>query len=219
MYPEERLMRFRHFLFDFDGTLADSADWVMRTFNDVARRHGFRSVSDEELQMLRGKPNREIVKYLGVPAWKLPIIATDMRKRIAADIDKIKPFAGAHALLRGLAERGAHITVVTSNSEANVRSVLGPETSRHIHGFECGASLFGKARKFKHAIKTSGIALTQTLCVGDETRDIDAAREIGAACAAVLWGYATPEVLKAHKPDYVCETMDGVLQLAQSPPR
>lgn len=164
--------------------------------------------------MLRGRPNREIVKYLGVPAWKLPIIAADMRKRVAADIDKIRPFVGIHALLMGLAERGAYITVVTSNSEANVRNVLGPESSRHVRQFECGASLFGKARKFKHAIKTSGIPLAHTLCVGDETRDIDAAKEIGVACAAVLWGYATPEILKAHTPNYVCETMDDVLRLA-----
>jgi phosphoglycolate phosphatase len=211
-------MAFRHFIFDFDGTLADSADWVMSTFNDVAKRHGFRNVSDEELQMLRGKPNREIVKYLGVPAWKLPMIATDMRKRIAADIDKIRPFPGVQALLTGLAGRDAYITVVTSNSEANVRGVLGPETARYVHQFECGASLFGKASKFKHAIKTSGIPLAQTLCVGDETRDIDAAKEIGVACAAVLWGYATPEVLKAHTPDYVCATMDEVLRLASELP-
>jgi phosphoglycolate phosphatase len=99
-----------------------------------------------------------------------------------------------------------------------VRGVLGPESSGYVHQFECGASLFGKASKFKHAIKTSGIPLAQTLCVGDETRDIDAAKEIGVACAAVLWGYATAEVLKAHAPNYVCASMDQVLELAADLP-
>lgn len=207
-------MPFRHFIFDFDGTLADSASWVMRTFNDVAARHGFKRVSDEELQMLRGRPNREIVKYLGVPAWKLPIIATDMRARIAAEIDQIKPFAGVDTLLSGLAERGAHITIVTSNSESNVRRVLGAQSAGLVHRFECGASLFGKARQIKRAIKLSSIALAQTLCVGDETRDIDAAREIGVACGAVLWGYATPELLRAQQPDYLLDNMEAVLALA-----
>ena len=207
-------MSFRHFIFDFDGTLADSADWVMGTFNDVAARHGFKRVSDEELQMLRGRPNREIVKYLGVPAWKLPIIATDMRARIAAEIDQIKPFEGVDVLLSGLAQRGAYITIVTSNSESNVRRVLGPQSAGLVHRFECGASLFGKARQFKRAIKSSGIQASQTICVGDETRDIDAAREIGVACGAVLWGYATPELLKAQQPDYLLENMQAVLELA-----
>ncbi len=210
-------MPFRHFIFDFDGTLADSASWVMSTFNDVAARHGFRRVSDEELQMLRGRTNREIVKYLGVPAWKLPTIATDMRARIAAEIDQIKPFAGVDALLAALAERGAHISIVTSNSEANVRRVLGSQSAGYVHRFECGASLFGKARQIKRAIKVSGIALAQTLCVGDESRDIDAAREIGVACAAVLWGYATPELLKAQQPEYLLENMEALLELAPTP--
>lgn len=207
-------MFFRHFIFDFDGTLADSASWVMRTFNDVAARHGFRRVSDAELQMLRGRPNREIVKYLQVPAWKLPIIATDMRARIAAEIEQIKPFEGVDALLAGLAQRGARITIVTSNSESNVRQVLGPHSAGFVNRFECGASLFGKARQIKRAIKASAIPASQTLCVGDETRDIDAAREIGVACGAVLWGYATPELLKAQQPDYLLENMQAVLELA-----
>jgi phosphoglycolate phosphatase len=51
--------------------------------------------------MLRGRSNREIVKYLGVPAWKIPIITTDMRERIAADIDQIQLFAGIDTLLAG----------------------------------------------------------------------------------------------------------------------
>jgi phosphoglycolate phosphatase len=211
-------MPFRHFIFDFDGTLADSASWVMRTFNDVAARHGFRRVSDDELQMLRGRPNREIVKYLGVPAWKLPIIATDMRARIAAEIEQIKPFAGVDALLSGLFQRGAYITIVSSNSELNVRTVLGLQSATHVQRFECGASLFGKARQIKRAIKASAIPLAQTICVGDETRDIDAAREIGVACGAVLWGYATPDLLKAQHPDYLLENLTAVLELAPSAP-
>lgn len=209
-------MPFRHFIFDFDGTLADSASWVMSTFNDVAARHGFRRVSDEELQTLRGRPNREIVKYLGVPAWKLPIIATDMRARIAAEIEQIKPFPGVDTLFAALAERGVRITIVTSNSEPNVRSVLGPNSASYVQRFECGASLFGKARQFKRAIKASAIASAQTICVGDETRDIDAAREIGVACGAVSWGYATAELLKAQHPDYVFEHMAQLLELAPS---
>src|SRR3954451_19595424 len=63
-------------IFDFDGTLADSAIWMAGVFNDVADRFGYRRVSEDELQMLRGRSNREIVRYLGVPAWKLPFIAT-----------------------------------------------------------------------------------------------------------------------------------------------
>jgi phosphoglycolate phosphatase len=36
--------------------------------------------------------------------------------------------------------------------------------------------------------------------VGDETRDIDAAREAGVQCAAVTWGIHSRQVLQKHAP-------------------
>ena len=37
-------------IFDFDGTLADSAAWLRSTINDVAQRYGFRQITDAELE-------------------------------------------------------------------------------------------------------------------------------------------------------------------------
>ena len=36
-------------IFDFDGTLADSSDWFLRNFDDMADRFGFRRIADAEL--------------------------------------------------------------------------------------------------------------------------------------------------------------------------
>ena len=40
--------------------------------NDIAKAHGYRSVNEHEIAMLRGKPNREIVRYLGIRFWQMP---------------------------------------------------------------------------------------------------------------------------------------------------
>ena len=78
-------MAYKLVIFDFDGTLADSAGWLFGVLNQVADRYGFRRTSEAEIAMLRGRDNREIVRYLGVPAWKLPLIAAHMRRRVARD--------------------------------------------------------------------------------------------------------------------------------------
>jgi phosphoglycolate phosphatase len=201
------MQRYELFIFDFDGTLADSAAWMIRTLNDVAGQFGLRRVSDEEIAMLRGKSNTEIIRYLGVPMWKLPRIATEMRQRVAREIDQIKLFPGVDELLNSLRASGAKIAVVSSNSEANVRRVLGEATARHIHTFECSASIFGKAHKLRAVMKRLHIEAAATLCIGDETRDIEAAREVGAASGAVTWGYATADVLKTFEPTHIFESM------------
>ncbi len=203
-------MRYDLVIFDFDGTLADSAGWTLGILNEVAVRFGFRTLSDEEKAMLRGQDNRAIVRYLGVPAWKMPLIAAHMRKLVARDAERIALFAGADALLAQLAERGTRLAIVSSNSEENVRRILGPTNAGLIAHYACGASIFGKAAKFRQVLRRSGIPRERTLCIGDETRDIEAATTERLASGAVTWGYATPDLLRAHRPALLFSTLDEI---------
>jgi phosphoglycolate phosphatase len=203
----------RLIIFDFDGTLADSVVWLASVFNDVARAHGFRTIDAAEMAMLRGRGNREIVRYLGVPGWKMPFIAMDMRKRAAAAAAQLKLYADAPELLRELHGKGVTLAIVSSNGEPTVRQVLGPELAGLVSHYGCGASIFGKAAKFRAVLKTAGLAAKEALSVGDEVRDIEAARQVGIAAAAVSWGYATREILAAQSPDHL---FDAPLQILQA---
>ena len=48
------------------------------------------------------------------------------------------------------------------------------------------------------------------IAIGDEVRDIEAARAAGIACGAVTWGYAAPEALRAMQPDMVFERVEEI---------
>lgn len=201
-------MAYRLVIFDFDGTLADSASWMLKVLNRVAAKHRFRSVTEEEAQMLRGLGNREILAYLGVQKWRLPWIAGDMRSRSAAMASEIPLFAGVAGLIADLWGRGIVIAVVSSNSEATIRQVLGPENAARIAHYRCGVSLFGKARKLRELVRQIGAVRDEVLCVGDETRDIEAARAAGLAIASVTWGYATADALRACEPTLMVGSID-----------
>jgi phosphoglycolate phosphatase len=203
--------RFELVIFDFDGTLADSADWAIGQLNGAARRFGFRSVSDEEIAMLRGRTSQEITAYLGIPFWKLPRIAADMRKRMAADAARIALFSGVSELLAALAAAGVRMAIVSSNSEENVRTILGPPNVARIEQFSCGTAMFGKARRLRRVIRSVGVSPKRTLCIGDETRDIEAAREAGADSAAVAWGYADAGALAAFRPTFLFRSLADAL--------
>jgi phosphoglycolate phosphatase len=196
-------------IFDLDGTLADSFPWFLRTINDVADRFGFRRVADEDIEGLRHASSREILSRLEVPLWKLPAIARHARRLKAEAAAEISLFAGVDAMLRTLAGDGVQLALVTSDSEANAREKLGDAAALFTH-FDCAASLFGKPAKFRRVIRRAGAALDQVISIGDEVRDIEAARTVGIACGAVCWGYAAPAALRAHAPDYTFERMDEI---------
>lgn len=195
--------------FDFDGTLADSLPWFFGMLNDMADRHGFRKVSEAEIEMLRHRSSREIVQYLGVKPWRMPFMARDMRQRSAeaAAAGVIRLFPGIPDLLAALAAAGIVIAVVSSNSESTIRHVLGPSAD-HVAHYACSASLFGKAHKFRQLSRRAGVPLQAMLSIGDEVRDIEAARSVGMATAAVTWGCAREGALREAGPDAVFQSVE-----------
>ena len=196
-------MSYRLAIFDYDGTLVDSFPWFMRIFDEVADHFGFRRLDRDRLDSLRGLGARELVRAFDVPAWKLPLIATHVRKLAKRDRDDIRLFDGVADMLHALAAQGTAIAVVTSNSEDNVRHALGPGLAALVRHYECGASLFGKGRKLRNAVKHGGRAPREALVIGDEIRDLEAARAEGLRFGAVGWGYTTLQALRAQGPDEV----------------
>lgn len=196
-------------IFDLDGTLVDSFPWFLRTINGVADRFGFRRVTEEDVEGLRHATSREILSRLEVPLWKLPAIARHARRLKADAAAEISLFAGVEAMLRTLAENGVQLALVTSDSEANAREKLG-EAAALFSYFDCAASLFGKPAKFRRVIRRAGVDLGRVIAIGDEVRDIEAARAVGIACGAVCWGYAAPAALRALAPDHIFAQMDEI---------
>ena len=203
-------MRYRLAIFDFDGTLADSFPLVIEMMNDVADRFAFRRVADGELDELRLCDAREIMRRLGVKRWKLPMIARYVRARLASDVGKIGLFPGADELLARLSSDGVKLAVVSANSEETIRRVLGPHNIPLIEGFAGGVSLFGKRNKLVRMAKLTGVARHDAIVIGDETRDLDAARAAGMAFGAVSWGATRGHVLGARGAQFVFERMDQI---------
>jgi phosphoglycolate phosphatase len=200
----------RLYIFDFDGTLADSFSWFIEVSDGVADRFGFDRFDRRELDSLRGLDARRILMRQRVPLWKLPLIARHARRLMAQDIERIPLFPGIAEALARLAASGATLAIVTSNARNNVVRVLGPATAPRISVFECGASLFGKASKLRRVLKRTGFPADQTVFVGDEIRDAEAAREAGVAFGAVGWGYTRLDALRTQAPAHVFERVDDL---------
>jgi phosphoglycolate phosphatase len=202
-------MSHRLALFDFDGTLADSQEWFLGIFDQVADRFGYRRLAPGDRARLRGLDTKAILHDLGVPTWKLPMITKHVRELAARDIDRIRLFPGAAEMLAELKSGGVRAAVVSSNDEGNVRRVLGPAAAHVVH-FACGASLFGKASKIRGVLKAMRADTGSVILVGDETRDAAAARDVGIDIGLVAWGYADPDFLRSLSPTLFFERMDEI---------
>lgn len=211
-------MSYRLYIFDFDGTLADTAAWLRKELPRLAKAYRLRAPSPEEMEALRGLGSRDIVRRMEIPLWKLPAIERDLRARAARAAQYIAPFPGVAEMLNRVYRSGAKIAVVSSNTEWTVREVLGAGPGACVSHFVCGADLFGRATKFRQVLKKAGVAPGEAISIGDEAGDIRAARKAGVAAAAVTWGYARPETLAAADPLHIFETPGDIAALAAPRP-
>ncbi len=208
--------RYRLAIFDFDGTLADSLPWFRASFDDMVARFNLTPVPAEEMELLRGMTAREIMARLNVSMWQLPAIVSDMRKRKLAAASEISLFKDIAEMLSNLQERGIKIAIVSSDSEASVRQVLGPAT-RLITRFDCGAAMFGKHWKFRRVARKLGIEPSEIICIGDEIRDIEAAQAAGMDSGAVAWGYALPAALQAAGATHLFNSIEEMTDRLTAP--
>lgn len=202
-------MRYPLVIFDFDGTLADSFPWVLKTVDEVADRFKFRRVRDGEMDELRRCDAREVMRRLGVPRWKVPMIARYVRTRMAQDVDQIEMFPGAGQMIDKLADAGLRLAVVSANSEATIRTVLGPHAG-HISAIAGGVSLFGKRGKLLRMSRLTGVEPRLAMVIGDELRDLNAAKAARMAFGAVSWGLTRPEALEAGGAETLFRQMSDI---------
>lgn len=198
-------------IFDFDGTLADSFPWFVSVLDQTADHFGLKRVDPAEIEALRDRSSRDALEHLGVPLWKLPQISAYMRRLATEGLSRIPLFAGAAGALAALHGAGVKLAVVSSNSEANVRSVLG-ESAGLVDRYDCGASLFGKAGHFRGVLDATRVPKLRAIAIGDELRDIEAARSTGIAIGSVTFGYNSRRALEGGKPDFLFDDYDALVR-------
>lgn len=199
-------------IFDLDGTLADSFAFFASVHNQLADRHGFRRIAPAEIETLRGSPAREIMRHVGLPHWKLPWVARSF-VRLMRDAD-IPLFDGIGPMLQRLQLSGVALALVSSNAADNCRRILGDAHWRRLAHVECGASIFGKRRRIAHVLHATGIEPANTIYIGDQATDAEAARAAGVAFGAVTWGYATRASLEHLRPEHMFCRVEDLAALA-----
>ena len=202
--------RFDLVILDFDGTLADSWPWLLGALDDIAARFGLHRPSRAEAEALRGQDHRAAFRALGVRPWQVPRIAMHLRRHAAA-APPPPLFPGVPDLLHGLHARGATLAVASSNTRAQIARTLGPALFGLIAHVATDAPLGGKPARFRWVLRASAIPSARAIALGDELRDIEAARACGLTAAAVAWGYARPALLAASRPEMLFQTPEDAL--------
>ena len=210
-------MNSKAILFDFDGTLADTATDLARPLNRLRAARGLADLPLDALRPFASAGARGLLEAgLGIlpdhPEFK-PLREAFLRHYADEICVDTRLFPGMEALLAEIETRGLRWGIVTNKSTNLTRKIVAAlgldgraacvvcgDTTPHLKPHP--ASLL-------HAAKELSLAPADCLYLGDDKRDIDAARAAGMRPVAVEWGYGSglaswqADAIIARPPDLI----------------
>lgn len=210
----------RAVLYDFDGTLADSTDLIMRCYRHTMRTHlGDVPPDDVWLSGFGMTLESQMRRFGRTPDEVEAMLDTYREHQNVLHDDLLRPFPGAAETVAELERRGYGLAIVTSKHRR--AAMRGMELCGLVSHFDVIITPEDVAEPKPHpepvlfALEKLGVAPHEALFVGDSPHDVAAGRAAGTRTAAALWGPFSRETLEAAAPDAFLRTQRDVLHLVE----
>lgn len=205
-------------IFDFDGTICDTPQVALTIINEVAPEFGVSRISREQLSELKQKSYAEVMEAAGLSWRKLPAIIRKVRARFREHVDTVPLIGGMDEVIRDLHREGYRMGILTSNTRENVELFLRRHDLMCFEFIHTPRSMWGKHKILARLLRRYGLPPESVLMIGDEVRDIEAAKRCRVDAVAVSWGFNGEKLLRETQPWRLIQHPDELPGLMREKP-
>ena len=208
-------------IFDFDGTLADTKENIILTFQMTMKELGVEIKSRQECAATIGLTLEDAFKvlYPGMAAEKY-ILLRDTYRRIFKENRKILVpglFPEVMETLEKLRRRGYLMSIASSRQSPSLHSFLEDMKIAHLFEYAVGGDNVEHPKPAPDAVlqilRHYNLSAEEAFVVGDMPFDINMATNAGVKSCGVTWGNADAAQLKESGANYVIDKMSQLLEI------
>ena len=203
-------------VFDWDGTLCDSVARIVHAVQNAAQDVGIVPPSDSAVRNIIG---------LGLPQAMLRLFPDHMERHsdlIAAyshhfihsnHIPESVLFDGVRAMLANLGSSGHDLAVATGKSRRGLDRAFTEFALGDVFTYSrCADETRSKPhpQMLQELLDVSWTDVSDALMVGDSTYDLEMAAAMGMGSIGVTYGVHPSEVLRAHAPIELVDSVEGL---------
>jgi phosphoglycolate phosphatase len=197
--------RFDLLVFDWDGTVVDSADHIATSLQSAAADLNLPVPSDRQARHIIGLGLIDALTYLfpELPSERYPSLAERYRHHYLAGDHQVRPFAGAYDALQSFRANGFRLAVATGKARHGLdRALQSTNMTSIFHASRCADEGQPKPHPdmLLYLIDVMGVPRARTLMIGDTTHDLLMARNAGVEAVAVAYGAHPRELLVDERP-------------------
>ena len=211
-------MKKYNFIFDFDGTIANSYDLIFNLYNSLAPGFNMPTLDERHREPLKNAHYKTVLRLLGHHAIKLPKLVHALKNELAQHIHLLKPHEGIPDTLATLHQQAHTLYILSANRQSTIQQFIQQHELDYFDAIIEVPTLSGKAGAIKRTLKRHALFPTQTYYIGDEVRDIDAANTAGINAIAVTWGYNSKACLQRQHPAFMINSPQELLTLPPTHP-
>lgn len=202
-------------VFDWDGTLMDSAGMIVHCVQAAARDIGVTAPSEERARHIIGLGLVDALRHAlpDLPEDHYGELAERYRHHYLSRDHELALFAGADALVRRLAGSGILLGVATGKSRRGLdRALEHSGLGACFHATRCADECHSKPhpQMLEELMEEFAVSPAATLMIGDTTHDLLMAQNAGVAAVAVSYGAHRRDVLEAVAPLYCADSVCGL---------
>ena len=207
-----RPLNFDLIAFDWDGTLFDSTQIIVRCIQAAVRDVGGTVPTDEAAGYVIGLGLMQALAHAApdVPQALYPKLNERYRHHYLRHQDDISLFNGVLPLLGALKTRGHLLTVATGKSRRGLDEALqAVELQGIFHGSRTADETAGKPhpRMLQELMREFGVSPERCLMIGDTTHDLQMALNAGCPSLGVSYGAHEPAAFEALQPRAVLHSV------------
>lgn len=198
-----------NYIFDFDGTIADSFDYVIDWLSETLQSQ---KLAEAKRSEFRGLSMYSIARRLKAKPWRMITLLLVGRKHMSRDIDKIDIFDGMSDIIKQLHGQGHKLYIVSANSRRGIEGFLKNHDLSEYFSDIYGSAIATKAIVIRQLAKKHQIDRSDTWYIGDEAFDILSGHLAGVKTVAVTWGYNNLKMLAAQYPTVMAFEPDEIIE-------
>ena len=212
--------KFRHIIFDFDGTIADTSHIILATMQATMRERGLHVATPETIKRVIGLPLKDCFTHIYPDMSEMEALecASTYCDIFDANKSTLTPTLFPHVAetLRVFEEHGITMSVASSRGNSSLEELLEMLDVRQHFAVVVGVDNVDKAKPDPEAIlytlKSLHINACDALMVGDMPVDIAMGQNAGVKTCAVTYGNSPKEDLEKSHPDYIIDDFGQLLQ-------
>lgn len=197
--------KFELLVFDWDGTLLDSAAAIVEAIGAACTDLGLTRPTAEQARHVIGLGLRDALRLVApnLPEVRYPQMAERYRHHYLARDHELRLFTGAAELVADLAAAGFLLAVATGKSRFGLqRALQSSGLGAYFQASRCADECFSKPhpQMLLELMSELSVVPEKTLMIGDTTHDLQMARNAGVDCLAVAYGAHPAAALDALAP-------------------